>query len=173
MTADTRMRRDRPSTRTSLAAVAVALALALGACTDDGDVAGVGPTDEAAGSGDEVAGGWDGTSPGQYATAEELADTVGCDTFEDRGVLATEGRQPSAVGTCNLDGVGLTLQVMVDASAMEQWRTDAETVCGRGLPELHYVAGDLWTINPASITEQALAERLADALDAEAVSITC
>jgi hypothetical protein len=163
MAADTSTRKTRPSTRTLLVAVA-AVAVVLGACGDDG---------EAAGSGDEVADGWDGTSSGEYATAEELADAVGCDTFEDRGVIATEGRQPSAVGTCNLDGVGLILQVMVDASAMEQWRADTETVCGGGLAELHYVAGDLWTINPVSTTEQALAERLADALDAEAVSITC
>lgn len=116
----------------------------------------------------------DGGEPsGPLSSPAQIAAAIDCEVFTDHGMQQAEGRPPRQVGTCNLGSSGLTIQVLPDEAALEQWKRDMGTVCDRGIAQFHYVTDDLWVVNPTTVTDAEVAERIAGELGAELVSITC
>lgn len=108
-----------------------------------------------------------------YGSPAELAQALGCEAFEDHGMQAFEGRPPRAVGTCNLEETGLTIQVLPDEAALQQWARDATFACGPGVAEVNYATRDLWTINASDVGNRELIGRIATTLGADVVTHPC
>lgn len=134
-------------------------------------------------AGDDAGGGPVAAAPA-VESLEQLAATMaeqglGCEDFtRDTTAVVMEPDPTNDRGTCTVDGSKVTLVSMETAAHQEQYHALGEGLgCSMGeafgITEINYVSGNLWAIELEDSLDVELAERLADGLDAEAISIEC
>jgi hypothetical protein len=137
--------------------------------------------------GDEDEGaGFDATAPrfgGAAAVAEALSDAgLGCDDYEPQvqeepagGSSSTAGARPAERGSCTIGGNVFTtiawFESPDDQRAYRKWgETEGCAMLAPGA-EMHYVAGNRWTIEPGG--DLALIERITTEVGGALTTIRC
>ncbi len=156
------MKGYRPAMRRS----AVALVILLAAC----------------GGGDDGGGGTDAVDTAtpddlsSYETPADMAEALGCDGFsadELADPAPGEGR-----GRCYVDDQQVILDVFADEAAMEADEDEGRSIgCSfaddLGYDALYFAAGDLGAARADDNADKGLADRLAEELGGETVTIDC